>query len=51
MVLCYAEMDGLHVVAYYEHWSVNEVYKKQLFILRATGNPPKKHEVKFSPSC
>lgn len=50
MVLCYAEKDGLHVVAYYEHWSVNEVYKKQLFILGATGNPPKKHEVKFSTS-
>lgn len=28
MVLCYAEKDGLHVVAYYEHWSVNEVYNK-----------------------
>jgi len=28
MVLFYAEKDGLHVVAYYEHWSVKEVYKK-----------------------
>jgi hypothetical protein len=28
MVLSYAEKDGLHVAAYYEHWSVNEVYNK-----------------------
>jgi len=27
MVSCYAEKDGLHVLAYYEHWSVNEKYK------------------------
>jgi hypothetical protein len=42
MVLCYAEKDGLHVVACYEHWPLNEVYEKQVIILGATGDPPKK---------